>query len=88
MKLNNQFTLTGMNGEYVAVPLEKKKDFHGIIRLNDSGAEVFRGLSEGQNEAEIAQRLMDKYQGLDKESADKAVFVVIEKLKAAGLLQE
>jgi len=88
MKLNYNFTLTGLGGEYVAVPLDGGDDFHGIVKLNESGAEVFRGLSEGQDEKQIARRLMEKYPGLDTATADKAVSVVIEQLREAGLTDE
>lgn len=88
MKLKKDFTLTGLAGEYVAVPLGGTKDFHGIVKLNESGAEVFRGLSEGQDEQEIARRLIKKYKGLDQATADKAVSLVIDRLQKAGLLEE
>lgn len=88
MKLKNNFTLAGMGGEYVAVPMDGAKNFHGLVKLNESGAEVFRGLTEGQDTEELIQRLMNKYEGLDAETAGKAVAVVIEKLQAAGLMEE
>ena len=88
MKLNYNFTLTGLAGEYVAVPLDGGDEFHGIVKLNESGAEVFRGLSEGQDPKQVARRLMEKYPGLDAATADKAVGVVIDQLKAAGLIDE
>ena len=88
MKLNYNFTLTGLAGEYVAVPLDGGDEFHGIVKLNESGAEVFRGLSEGQDPKQVARCLMEKYPGLDAATADKAVGVVIDQLKAAGLIDE
>ena len=87
MKLKQNFTLTGLAGEYVAVPTDEKNSFHGLVKLNESGAEVFRGLSEGENEEQLALRLMKKYEGLDRATANKAVAVVIEKLAAAGLME-
>lgn len=88
MKLNNNFTLTGLGDEYVAVPLDGAKDFHGIVKLNESGAEVFRGLSEGLERGEIAKRLMEKYNGLDEATAQKAIDIVVDQLKASGLLED
>ncbi len=88
MKLKNNYTLTGLGNEYVAVPLDGAENFHGIVKLNESGAEVFRGLSEGQDPKQVAQRLMEKYSGLDAATADKAVSVVIDQLKASGLIDE
>lgn len=87
MKLKNNFTLTGLAGEYVAVPTDGAENFHGIVKLNESGAEVFRAFSEGQSEEQAAKRLMDKYTGLDEETAKKAVKIVVDQLWNAGLLE-
>ena len=86
MKLKNNYTLTGLAGEYVAVPLDGGSDFHGIVKLNESGAEVFRGMQEGQDEAQIARRLMEKFE-IDMETAEKAVRIVVDELSAAGLME-
>ena len=86
MKLKNNYTLTGLAGEYVAVPLDGGSDFHGIVKLNESGAEVFRGMQEGQDEAQIARRLMEKFE-IDMETAKKAVRIVVDELSAAGLME-
>lgn len=87
MKLKNNFTLTGLAGEYVAVPVNGAENFHGIVKLNESGAEVFRAFSEGLNEDDAAKRLMGKYTGLDEETAKKAVKIVVDKLEKAGLME-
>lgn len=88
MKLKEKYTLAELGGDYVAVPLGGGESFHGIVRLNESGAEVFRGLNEGQNEAQIVQRLMEQYKDLDIPTARKAVAAVIKELKKAGLLED
>ena len=88
MQLKKNFTLTGLAGEYVAVPVGNVEDFHGIVRLNESGAEVFRAMQEGLDEDEIIRQLMDQYKDLDNETARKAVSIVVEKLSAAGLIDE
>ena len=88
MKLKSNYALTGLNGEYVAVPMNGSEGFRGIVKLNESGAEVFRALSEGLDRAQAAARLTEKYPGLNRETADKAVEIVIKKLRDAGLLEE
>jgi hypothetical protein len=40
--------LAELAGEYVAVPLNEGS-FRGVVKLNESGAEVFRGLTEGED---------------------------------------
>lgn len=88
MKLKSNYTLTGLAGEYVAVPMDGDDGFHGLVKLNESGAEVFRGLSEGEDKEQLIQRLMAKYEGLDAGTAEKAVQIVLDELKAAGLTEE
>lgn len=88
MKLKKNFTLTGLAGEFVAVPLDGDKSFHGIIRLNKTGAEVFQAFSEGMDEEQAALKLMEKYKDLDRETAEQAVKIVTDKLKNAGLMEE
>lgn len=87
MELKNNYILTGLAGEYVAVPVDGASNYHEIVKLNESGAEVFQALSEGLNENEAAQRLMEKYTGLDEQTAKKAVKIVIDKLEKAGLME-
>ncbi len=86
MKLKNNYTLAELAGEHMAVPMDNAENFHGIIKLNESGAEIFRLLNEGKEEKEIAEKLMEKYQ-LDAETAGKAVASVIETLNRAGLME-
>ena len=88
MKLKSNFTLAELGGETVAVPLEEMKDFHGIVKLNESGAEVFRGLIEGEDTQQLVTRLRNKYAGLDAETAEKAVLSVLGTLKGAGLIED
>ena len=88
MKLKNQYTLTGLAGEFVAVPLDGGGDgFHGLVKLNESGAEVFRGLIEGETESQLEERLMKKYPGLDAATARKAVSLTLDRLKGEGLIE-
>ena len=88
MKLKNEFIMEGLENEQVAVASGENASFHGLVRLNASGAEVFRGLIKGENEEQLVQRLMKKYEGLDQATAKKAVDIVIGKLKDAGLVEE
>lgn len=88
MKLKSRFSLAELGGEILAVPLDETENFHGLLKLNESGAEVFRGLSEGEDRQQLVQRLMKKYEGLDEETAEKAVDTVFQTLKDAGLAED
>ena len=88
MKLKEKWELTEMEGEYVVVPTENNADgFCGIVRLNETGKDIWLGLAEGLDEDAIAARLTESY-AVDLNRAKKAVKAVIEKLTAEGLIEE
>ena len=88
MRLKSNFVLTELTGEYVAVSVDPSADFHGVVKLNASGAEVFRALNEGMNEEQCIERLMEKFSGLDRKTAKAAVELVLKELGDNGLLEE
>ena len=88
MKLKHSFVLTELIGDYVAVSMDSSSDFHGVVKLNASGAEVFRALSDGLNEEQCVDRLMDKFSGLNRETAQAAVNIVLKELRDNGLLED
>ena len=87
MNLKQTFTLVEIAGEYMAVPTDGSDDFKGIVRLNTSGAEVFRGLQNGLDKDQLVERLMSEYEELDSDTAKKAVEIVTSSLMAQGLLE-
>lgn len=89
MKLKSNYTLTGLAGEYVAVPMDHNTEgFHGVVKLNATGADVFRSLNEGLDEEQCVERLMEKYSGLDRDTAKEAVKIVLKELKDNGLIED
>ena len=88
MKIKGQFILSDIADEQVAVSVGEAEGFRGIVRLNETGAFVFRGLQDGKTEDRIADDLVASYKNVDRETALKAVKIVIDKLKAEGLLEE
>ena len=52
--------------------MDNEENFRGVIKLNESGAEVLRGLMEGQDEEQLVKRLIAKYPGLDSATAKTA----------------
>ena len=58
-----------------------------ILRLNESGAIIVRGLVDGLSPEEIELQLIAEYEGVDAVTAKRAVADVIEKLRNEGLLE-
>ena len=52
MKIKEGFIIRQVGGENIVVPIGKTgKDFHGMIKLNDSGAFLWRFFTEEHTEA-------------------------------------
>ena len=58
MKIKHGFVLRRVLDEAIVVASgEASKTFHGMIKLNDSAADIWQWISEGKGEAEIAKLL-------------------------------
>lgn len=67
MRIKNGFVLREVAGQIVVIATgEASKTFHGMIKLNATGKEIWQGLQNGLSEAEIVTCLQEKY---DTESA-------------------
>ena len=67
MKLKYEFETMEMDDQAVAVPVgdEAEKALHGIIKLNDSAAAIFRLLKEETTEDAIVASLKKEYNASD-----------------------
>ena len=89
MKLKDGFILSAVGGEWLAAPVgANAAKFHGVIRLNESGAYIWRGLAEGLEPKKIAENMRAEYDGLDAPTAERAVASIVEKLRANGILED
>jgi len=88
MKLKNGFIMTELGEEYVLIPTgEPAAGFHGVIRLNDTGAFLAKQLKDDVTEETLTEALMAEYEVLP-EIVRRDVVAVLEKLRAAGLIEE
>lgn len=88
MKLNEGWVLTKLQDEYVAVPIDANAcEFSGVVRLNESGRDIWEGLAQGLTEDAIARLIVQKYDGVDLEGALRDVREVTDKLVSEGILK-
>ena len=88
MKLKDGFVLREVMGQTIAVPVgENSKNFHGMIKLNETGADIWRGVADGLSEEEIAKAIVEKYSEVDMEEALSATKNLITQMKDAGILE-
>ena len=89
MKLLDYIFVTKLGNEFVAVPTGAAAAvFHGVIRLNVTGKDIFQGLIDGLSVEEIAAKLVEDYDGVDLATAKKCTEDMIEKLRGAGLVTD
>ena len=82
MKINQDFTIQKVGDSYVAVAVgESSKGFHGMIRLNETGAFLWGKMSERDcTEEELVEALLGEYD-IDRETATSDVHRMVENLK-------
>ena len=87
VKLIGTMTVTEVAGEYIAVPVgETTEKYRGIVRLNGTALDIWKGLEKGQSEDEIARTLVENYEGVDFSKAKENTHAMIEKLIEGGIL--
>ena len=77
MRIKDGFVLREVAGQIMVIATgEASKDFHGMIKLNGTGKEIWLGLQEGLTEEEIVQRIKDTYEvEEDKAAVDTRAFL-------------
>lgn len=87
MKLKYEFVINDVAGTSIAVPVgENSSELKGYIRLNDTGASIFKLLKDDISEEKIVESLLKEYEGATKEEITKTVSEFLGKLKESGVL--
>lgn len=87
MKIKQGFVMRDVAGQAVAIATgEASKSFHGMIKLNDTGAFIWNGIEKGLGEAEIAEQLAASYD-VEVGQALKDVESFIARMRDAGLME-
>ena len=83
MQINPDFTIQKVGASYVAVAVgETSKNFHGMIRLNETGAFLWNKMTErDMTEEALVDALLEEYD-IDRETAAHDVHNMIESLKS------
>lgn len=86
MRIKNGFVLREVAGQIMVIATgEASKDFHGMIKLNSTGKDIWLGLQDGLSEADIAKRLQEKYD-VDAEKAAQDTRAFLEQMEEMGFL--
>ena len=89
MKLAVEMAVMDMDGDITAVAVgEDSSKFHGMLRLNDTAAEIIKLLAEETTAAEMEKKLCKKYADSTPEEISHILEDFLSQLRAEGLLKE
>ena len=86
MKINENFVLRQVADTWVVLPLKTDTvDFNSMVRLNNSGAMLWKHLEQGASREELVRALTGRY-NVPQEQAAQDVDEFIETLNQIGCL--
>ena len=87
MKLRYRFVINQVAGETVAVSVGNiEGSFNGFIKLNETGAFIFKKLESETDRESLIDAVLDEYPDASREDAAESVDKLIERLNEAELL--
>lgn len=87
MKLKYNFVINQVAGETVAVSVgDNDGRFNGYIKLNETGAFIFKMLKKDTTREDIISALLAEYPDATQEAAAESVDELVEQLRKAELL--
>lgn len=88
MRIKSDFTIQQVGSSYVAVAVgETSKTFHAMIKLNETGAFLWKKLAESDlTEEELTAALLEEYD-VEPEIAARDVHRIVELLRENGIFQ-
>lgn len=86
MRIKNGFVLREVAGKYVVIATgEASKEFNGMITLNQTGKEIWEGVTNGLSVEAIAERLVGNFD-VSMEKALEDTKKMIASMEQAGFL--
>ena len=86
MRIKKGFVLREVAGQIMVIATgEASKDFHGMIKLNSTGKEIWLGLQEGLSEEDIAKRMAEKFD-VEQDKAAEDTHAFLKQMEEMGFL--
>ena len=87
MKIKEGYVIRQVMGNYVVIATgEESRNFHGMVKLNDTAANIWNYIAEGKSEDEIVAAMLEEYE-VDEAKLSADVKKTIEILVAQGLVE-
>ena len=88
MKIKENYVMRDVPGQAIVIAIgEESKHFKGMINLNHTGREVWKGLEKGLELNEITKKIVEKYE-VDEKIVLQDVKNMIDRLESAGVLEK
>ena len=88
MKIKNGYIMREVAGENVVIAVgEAARDFKGMIRLNPTGAFLWKLLESDTDESAMLAAMLDKYD-IDEDTAKRDIAAFVSSVKGAGLIND
>lgn len=88
MKLKGEFVQREIAGEVILVPVgQTALDFNGIITLNQTGVEIWKGIREEKNREQILEQLLEQFE-VSRETAQADMETFLQYLNENGLIEQ
>ena len=86
MRIKDGFVVRDIMGQCVVVATgEASETFSGMIKLNDTGKDIWEGVAAGKSEEEIVEFLISEYD-VDEERAKNSVKSFVSDMKDKGFI--
>jgi len=88
MKTKKGFMLRSVGGRHVVVAIGKaSEEFNGLIKLNETGAFLWKQLEKGTTYDDMLSALLNEYE-VDEATARQGIDAFIETAKNANLIED
>lgn len=88
LKLKGEFVLREIAGEVILVPVgQTALHFNGIITLNQTGVEIWKGLQEEKSREQILEELLEQFE-VSRETAQEDMETFLQYLNENGLIEQ
>ena len=87
MKIKEGYVIRKVMGNNVVIATgEASRNFHGMIKLNDTAREIWEYIENGLNEDEICALMTEKYE-VDAEMLKEDVRKTLDVLEKQGIIE-
>ena len=87
MKIKEGYVIRQVMGNYVVIATgEESRNFHGMVKLNETAANIWNYIAEGKSEDEMVAAMMNEYE-VEEQQLRADIKKTVGILVAQGLVE-